>query len=148
MERWCKTSPAHTGSAGQQTQQQKPSLNLDDLCTIFPEVKPDEKRAEGYTFDHPLHAREDLKIQCNLTATKEPKVHRVVWSYTDDVDPERDVEAAEKLATTWGRGKATGNGKFVRDLKLGDVVTIWAKARFGSWCNYVHSVKMDVYYAI
>jgi hypothetical protein len=151
LERWCKTSPAHADPAGQQTQQeeqnQQPSLKLDDLCTVFPEVKRDEK-AGGYTFDHPLHPREDLKIQCNRTASREPEVHRVVWSYNDDIDPNRDVKAAQNLAVEQGRGMATGNGKFVRDLKLGDVVTVWAKARFASWINHVHFVKMDVYYAI
>jgi hypothetical protein len=150
LERWCKTSPAHANPAGQETQQDqespKPSLNLDDLCTVVPEVKRDEQ-TEGYTFDHPLLPREHLKIQCNRTAGQEPEVHRVAWSYNDDIDPKRDVEAAQNLAEK-GRGIATGNGKFVRDLKLGDVVTVWSKARFGAWVNHVHFIEMDVYYAI
>jgi hypothetical protein len=148
LERWCKTSPAHATPPEKQTQQdqqsQQLSLNLDGLCTVFPEVKRERER---YTFDHPLHPREDLKIQCNRTASSEPEVHRVVWSYNDDIDPTVDVKAAQELALK-GRGIATGNGKFVRDLKLGDVVTVWAKARFGGWVNHVHFIKMDVYYAI
>lgn len=47
-----------------------------------------------------------------------------------------------------GRGKATGDGEFVRNLKLGDIVTVWAKARFPGWVNYVDRVKVDVYWAI
>ncbi|KAK4119333.1 hypothetical protein N657DRAFT_581874 [Parathielavia appendiculata] len=147
LERWCKTNPAQTDSATQQAQQApQPSLKLDDLCTVLPEVEQGPN-SHGYAYNHTLHPREDLKIQCNLTAEKQSKVHRVVWSYVDDIDPERDVEAAERLAEQ-GRGKATGNAKFVRDLKLGDIVTIWAKARFGNWRNAVEWVKMEVFYAV
>lgn len=151
LERWCKTSPAQTSSPEQtgQTEQQPqiPSLKLDDLCTVIPEVEWEGQVQKAYIFKHHLHPREDLKVQCNLTAEKEVLEHRVVWSYTDDVDPERDVEAAVKLQRE-GRGKATGNGEFVRDLKLGDVVTLWSKARFPSWANFVESARIDVYYAI
>jgi hypothetical protein len=151
LERWCKTSPAQTSSPEQpeRTEQQspQPSLKLDDLCTVIPEVGWEGEVQNAYIFKHNLHPSEDLKVQCNVTAEKEVVEHRVVWSHTDDVDPERDVEAATKL-TRQGRGKATGNGKFVRDLKLGDVVTLWSKARFPSWANFVESAKIDVYYAI
>ncbi|KAL2140120.1 hypothetical protein VTI28DRAFT_4235 [Corynascus sepedonium] len=158
LERWCKTSPAQTSPAGierpsqaspaeQQPQPDNhPSLKLEDLCTVYPEVEW-KSEAEAYVFRHDLCAREDLKVQCNVTAQRDAQEHRVVWSYTDDIDPECDVEAATKLAGQ-GRGKATGSGKFVRGLKLGDVVTLWAKARFPAWANFVESVKMDVYYAV
>lgn len=147
LERWCKTSPAQTDAAGQQKQpDQKPSLQLEDLCTVFPEVELGAEE-EGYVFKHPLHANDHLKVQSNMTAQRESKVHRIVWAYTDDIEPARDTEPAERLASE-GRGKATGDGKFVRDLKLGDVVTLWAKARFAGWVNNVESARMDVYYAI
>jgi hypothetical protein len=47
-----------------------------------------------------------------------------------------------------GRGRATGNGEYVRNLKVGDVVTLWGKARYGGWVNYVEEVKIDVYWAV
>jgi hypothetical protein len=148
LERWCKSSPAQTSPAGQEPQQnQHPSLNLDNLCTVFPEVEWDSEVQQDYVFNHPLNPRDDLKVQCNVTAERETVQHRVVWSYTDDINPERDVEAGAKLAEQ-GRGKATGDGKFVRDLRLGDVVTLWAKARFPLWANFVESARMDVYYAV
>ncbi len=148
VERWCKTTPAQTTNAGKQSpeQHQRPSLQLDDLCTVYPEVELNPETGE-YAFRHPLFPNEHLRVQQNLTARREPKVHRVVWSYTDNIDPARDVEAAEQLKTQ-GRGPATGDGKFVRDLKLGDVVTLWAKARFPGWTNQLESATIDVYYAI
>ncbi|KAL2016175.1 hypothetical protein VTK56DRAFT_4093 [Thermocarpiscus australiensis] len=149
LERWCKSSTADTGAdtAGQQKQQhEQPSLTLENLCTLLPELEWLPASGE-YLFVHPLLPREDLKIQCNATSMSTLQEHRVVWSYNDDIDPERDVEAAARLARQ-GRGKATGNGKFVRDLKLGDVITVWAKARFPLWVNYVESVKVDVYFAV
>jgi hypothetical protein len=149
IERWCKTSPANTGVTDQQqaTQQKtRPSLELEDLCTVLPEVEWKEGQGK-YEFQQPLYPREDLRILSNRVADGDTRTHRIVWSYTDDIDPERDVEAATRLKEQ-GRGTATGNGRFVRDLKLGDVVTVWGKARFRGWANHVESVKLDVYYAI
>lgn len=150
LERWCESIPTKPDLVGEETQppqrHQQPSLMLGDLSTVLPEVEWDSA-LERYKFIHQLPPREDVKVQCNVTAKRQWKEHRVAWNYTDDIDPKSDVEAAAKLAEE-GRGTATGSGKFVRDLKLGDVVTLWAKARFGGWVNEIESVKIDVYYAI
>ena len=71
--------------------------------------------------------------------------HVVTWSYLDNIDPSSDE--AQKLEDQ-GRGRESGDGSFVRSLKLGDVVTIWAKARFGGWVNHIERVKIDVYWAV
>lgn len=113
---------------------------------MIPPVQADPDGNSELTFHHPLAANDDLLIQSNASADRNMKEHRVVWSYDDSIDPE-NVEAASKLEEV-GRGKATGNGKFVRELKLGDVVTVWAKARFPGWANFVDSVKIEVYYAV
>jgi hypothetical protein len=47
-----------------------------------------------------------------------------------------------------GRGRASLNGEFVRNLRVGDLITVWAKARFGGWANIVTDVKVDVYWAV
>ncbi len=149
LERWCKLGPAQPSTAaGQPSEQpqQQPSLHFDNLRTVLPEVKWNPDRS-AYEFNHELLPHEDRKVQCNLTATRETREHRVVWTYNDDIDPARDTEAAARLAQE-GRGTATGDGRFVRDLKLGDVVTLWAKARFPGWANHIESVKIDVYYAV
>ena len=72
--------------------------------------------------------------------------HRVEWRATDAIRP--DLPEAVELLGANGRGTGTGNGRFVRELKLGDVITVWAKARFPAWKNYVESVKVDVYWAL
>jgi hypothetical protein len=106
-----------------------------------------EPETRKYAFKQPLAGNEHLKVQANVHARREPRTHRVVWTYTDDIDPVRDVELAERLKNE-GRGQETGNGKFVRDLKLGDVVTLWAKARFPAWTNKLESATIDVFYAV
>jgi len=138
VERW--TNNAGDGSP---EAQQQPSLVLEDLSTVYPTVTGSEADTG---FDHPLHPQEHLKIQCNKTAARETQEHRVVWSYTDDTDPENETAAAELAAN--GRGTATGDGKFVRDLKLGDIITVWGKTRFQGWTNNVESVKVDVYWVV
>jgi hypothetical protein len=47
-----------------------------------------------------------------------------------------------------GRGRNTANGQFVRDLKVGDIVTVWGKARFPGWVNMIETVQIDVYWAV
>jgi len=122
-----------------------PSLDPRDLSTEYPVVVRDDTGA--YDFDNPLLPLEHLKIQCNQVAINQDREHVVVWTYTDDIDPEKNEAAADELSAR-GRGKATGNGKFVRSLRLGDIVTVWGKQRFPGWLNYVSRIKVDVYWAL
>lgn len=72
--------------------------------------------------------------------------YTIVWRYDDDVsDPESDE--AKALAEA-GRGLLSGNGEFVRGLKFGDVVTVWAKSRFPAWINNIERVSIDIYWAV
>lgn len=116
----------------------KPYLPLYALRPIYPSVEPDFP-----DFHHELLPSPQFTIQRNKTATNEATTHKVVWSWTDDVKP----PTAQQLDEV-GRGEETGDGAFVRDLKLGDVVTVWAKTRFGGWANHVDSVKLDIYWAL
>lgn len=115
-----------------------PYLPLYALRSIYPVVETDAP-----ALHHDLLPSPQYTIQRNKTATREPTTHRIVWSWNDDANP----LTAEQL-TEVGRGEETGTGAFVRDLKLGDVVTVWAKSRFGAWANHVESVKLDVYWAL
>ncbi|KAJ0122901.1 hypothetical protein J7T55_011362 [Diaporthe amygdali] len=94
-------------------------------------------------FHHDLHPSPELTIQRNKAATRQPTIHKVVWSWKDDTNP----LSPEKLSEL-GRGPESGNGDFVRNLTLGDVVTVWAKARFAGWTNHIERVKVDIYWAL
>ncbi|KAI3398091.1 hypothetical protein diail_9844 [Diaporthe ilicicola] len=106
--------------------------------SIQPGLEPGQE-----AFHHDLHPSPELTIQRNKAATRTATIHKVVWSWKDNVDP----LSSEKLSEL-GRGPETGSGGFVRDLVLGDVVTVWAKARFAGWTNNVESVKVDIYWAL
>ncbi|KAH8201167.1 hypothetical protein TruAng_004635 [Truncatella angustata] len=117
------------------------SIPVNALRPIWPTITEDSPGST--TYDHGLHAQPDHKIQCNKTATRGTQDHVVEWRYTDDIDPE--FSAADELEAV-GRGRATGNGEFVRNLKLGDVVTVWGRARFGAWHNQIKRVELKVYW--
>lgn len=94
--------------------------------------------------DHPFLPH-DKSIQKNLTAVRETQEYEIVWRWNDDIDPNsQDAEALEGV----GRGKATSNGEFVRGLELGDIVTVWARARFPGWSNNIEEARMDIYWAV
>jgi len=87
----------------------------------------------------------DKHIVRNRTAHKELQKRSITWSCTDDISP--DGSEALTLENE-GRGKASANGEFVRNLKVGDVITVWSRARFRGWANHMEYCKIDVYWAI
>ena len=101
--------------------------------------------ATGAQYHHTLQPAPDHLIQRNILASRNYEHHRVEWSATDNVDPESPE--ADKLVAA-GRGRATGNGAFVKSLKLGDMVTVWARARYPAWVNNVKRVEVRVYWAV
>ncbi|KAK1701181.1 hypothetical protein BDP55DRAFT_625426 [Colletotrichum godetiae] len=147
-ERTCDGSCNTAEDSSDTESERAPFTNETKLCTcglqsICPLVEP---TADGkLAYSHDLQPLENLKIQTNKTANRDFMDHEVVWSWTDDIHPESPD--ADRLAEI-GRGKGTGTGQFVRKLKLGDVVTVWGKARFGGWANYVESVKVEIYWAV
>ncbi|RPB23897.1 hypothetical protein L211DRAFT_749444, partial [Terfezia boudieri ATCC MYA-4762] len=84
-----------------------------------------------------------INNQTALLAQK--KVHVITWSFDDNVNP--DSSEGDELEQQ-GRGRESMTGNFVRSLKLGDVVTVWARARFRGWRTNVEQVKMDIYWAV
>jgi hypothetical protein len=129
-------SQAETGSSNDD-----PDVPVSALRPIWPPVV--KEHSEPMRYDHELHPTADHKIQGNRTAHPETQNHVVEWRYTDDIYP--DSSEADELEAA-GRGRATGNGEFVRNLRLGDVVTIWGRARFGSWENRIKKVELKVYW--
>lgn len=117
-----------------------PRLCASALRPIYPVIEAD---ADPPALHFDLLASPQYTIQYNKTATRPPTTHTIIWSWKDNVDP----LAAQQLKDI-GRGEETGTGEFVRNLKLGDVVTVWAKSRFGGWANFVDAVTVDVYWAL
>jgi hypothetical protein len=104
-------------------------------------TKPNGQREIKY----PLNPDEMHTIQRNRTAGRQMVDYEVVWRWTDDISPESlEAERLEEM----GRGKASGSGEFVRNLRLGDVVSIWGKARFLGWANNVERASVQVYWAL
>ncbi|KAK1775319.1 hypothetical protein QBC45DRAFT_359871 [Copromyces sp. CBS 386.78] len=141
----------------------KPTFDPQTLSTLIPKVREvnheddRERHVQGtHSFDFPLHAEEDTMIQCNEVANGEFHQYEVEWKWTDDTSSADYFDTGygceeglvENPLPKIGRGRATGDGKFVRDLKLGDVVTVWAKARFGGWTNYIKRIQVDVYWVV
>lgn len=128
------------------TELDDPVLDTASLRPILPLLEPPSSDEDPSTrrYHHDL-LPSSMKVQCNMTANKGTQVHRVQWSWTDDIDP--DSPQGDKLEKQ-GRGRATATGSFVRDMKLGDVVTVWAKARFPLWVNHVEKAQIDVYWAL
>lgn len=127
-----------------------------------------------YQFSFPLLPGVD-RLQSNRVATSAWTEYNIVWSWTDSkedwdveeaaaeaedtidatnsIDGAGDGDEAEAEAVVHplekiGRGSETGNGEFVRNLRVGDVVTLWAKARFPGWVNMVQRAEIDVYWAV
>lgn len=92
------------------------------------------------SFDRP-----DYRVQTNVHARRSTTEHRIVWDYRDTIDPESPE--AEAL-TMIGRGAVSGDGRFVRALRVGDCVTLWAKARFPAWTNHVEYASVEIYFAV
>lgn len=147
-----------------------PSHLVCSLRTIVPETVPQEPRpghedeeenndiqdpeAPGpqrpnpfdtnYKFKHEL-CPTDGTLQKNVVAKRNSKTHVITWHHTDGIHPESPE--GDKLHLQ-GRGKVTGSGEYVRNMKMGDCITVWAKARFGGWVNVVEKVEIDVYWAV
>ncbi|OIW30839.1 hypothetical protein CONLIGDRAFT_630748 [Coniochaeta ligniaria NRRL 30616] len=139
--------------AGEETEEEdnsdSPNFTLTKLRSIWPEVVAVSRdgAADTYAFHHELLADQGHKIQANVLARRPFTDHRVEWSWTDDIDPSGGDARLEQLVKA-GRGTGTGNGEFVRNLTLGDVVTVWGRARFPAWVNTVERVRIDVYWAV
>ncbi|KAG7153030.1 hypothetical protein HYQ46_000498 [Verticillium longisporum] len=127
--------------------EQLDAFRTDHLRPVYPRTEEDHRQWGNETrkYVHQLNANEEYKIQCNRTCTRGVSNYEITWRWTDNIDPES--AAADELEAQ-GRGRATGNGEFVRNLQLGDVITVWGKSRFPGWANNVETVAVEVYWAI
>jgi len=86
------------------------------------------------------------RLQSNRVAVKETQRYHITWHYSDAISP--DSKEASRIELKEGRGSETLDGSEVRSMKLGDTVSVWARARFPGWVNYVKSASLRVFWAI
>ncbi len=104
----------------------------------------DATKPSRYKYDHCFEPTWN-RLQSNRTANPNVKEHVITWASDDCIEP---LSSAGNRLEAEGRGRLTGDGKFVRSLKLGDIITVWARARFPGWQNWVEEVKIDTYWAV
>ncbi|KAL6817315.1 hypothetical protein J3E69DRAFT_345158 [Trichoderma sp. SZMC 28015] len=98
----------------------------------------------GYHYEHSpwKGPREILR---NKVASREWTTYEVTWTCWDVVAP-GSKEAQQAMEE--GKGQLDGDGQFVRNLKMGDVVTVWGRAMHRGWVNVVDTVEINVYWAL
>ncbi|EED16062.1 conserved hypothetical protein [Talaromyces stipitatus ATCC 10500] len=88
---------------------------------------------------------EPTKLQCNRTATINSTDYHIFWHYRDNLPA--DSPEAERIERETGRGRATLDGNAVRNMKVGDEVSVWLRARFAGWRNHVDKMSVRVFWA-
>ncbi|KAI5467962.1 hypothetical protein BGZ63DRAFT_372621 [Mariannaea sp. PMI_226] len=122
-----------------------PPLPLCALRPLYPDVERDPEHPDRFRYHHPLMRDEKHEIVRNRTASRNWEDRVITWRWTDHF--KRDSEEAMKRDMEQGWGPETMDGEFVRSLKMGDVVTVWAKARFPGWANHIEKVKIEIFWA-
>ncbi|KAJ6109688.1 hypothetical protein N7486_001923 [Penicillium sp. IBT 16267x] len=88
----------------------------------------------------------DNKVQVNGKHMGDLQNNTIVWHYLDNISSE-SPEAYE-IEETKGRGRSTLDGRYVRELEIGDSIALWARARFPGWTNYVYKATVRVFWAV
>ena len=115
-----------------------------DIRTVQPPVIQNPSNPSDFIIGHPS-LPPATRLQSNVTAERQAKEHIITWAYDDCTLPESpEGDALEEV----GRGRESATGKFIRNLKTGDIVTIWARARFQGWVNIVEDARIDIYWAV
>jgi hypothetical protein len=85
------------------------------------------------------------KLLANRAAMITTQNRRIVWHYRDHIEP--DSDEAVRIEVQDGRGRSTLDGRAVREMRLGDTVSVWARARFTGWSNHIEGMTVRVYWA-
>ncbi|KAJ9242569.1 hypothetical protein DTO280E4_3776 [Paecilomyces variotii] len=86
------------------------------------------------------------KLQSNVVARDEVEHHHIVWHHEDSTHA--DSPEAWDTELFQGRGRGTLDGSAVREMKIGDSVSVWARARFPGWSNHVERLSVRVYWSV
>ncbi|KAM0457409.1 hypothetical protein ACHAO4_003208 [Trichoderma viride] len=116
------------------------------LGTVEPQLEEAEDIDEGWDYQFSCTPwKGPYEIQRNRMASSDFADYEVTWTCWDVIAPD-SPEALELMEQ--GKGRRVGDGQFVRNLKLGDVVTVWGRAMHRGWINTVESVEIDIYWAL
>ncbi|KAJ5732035.1 hypothetical protein N7493_003516 [Penicillium malachiteum] len=88
----------------------------------------------------------DYKLQVNARHCRTVQNHTIVWHCRDCIGPES--HEAYYIERKEGRGRLTLDGRYVRELEIGDSIALWAKARFPGWVNNVYKASVRVFWAV
>ncbi|KAJ6787704.1 hypothetical protein PWT90_10409 [Aphanocladium album] len=138
--------PIHPTIGEVEPEQQEQAETEEKEDANQPEIKEKEEAdVEKPQLEYKFSLLHDPKwtVSRNKRAHRDWQDHTITWACWDDVKPDSD---AGKALEENGRGRETGDGEFVRNMKLGDVVTLWAKARFPGWINTIKAASIDVYW--
>ncbi|KLJ06325.1 hypothetical protein EMPG_10257 [Blastomyces silverae] len=81
-------------------------------------------------------------VQKNKVAIKETQTREIVWMLDGDGGKGHEQAKSEEEDT----GSGSGDG-FVRTLRPGDVICLWARAIYPGWANVVEKAKIEVAYS-
>ncbi|KAL4911861.1 hypothetical protein BDW62DRAFT_39128 [Aspergillus aurantiobrunneus] len=109
-------------------------------------MNPTDMSPKHYGPDDPLLLPRDNALQRNRARLQRAKRHTIVWHHLDNIAA--DSPEAGDIERDAGRGRDTLDGKQVREMKLGDSIVVWARARFPGWVNYVDELSMRVFWAV
>ncbi|PLB44735.1 hypothetical protein P170DRAFT_439986 [Aspergillus steynii IBT 23096] len=112
-------------------------------ASTLPEVGDDGIRLRA---GHPLLNPSSCKLQSNRTYVRDAEEYTITWHYLDRIPA--DSAEAEEIERAQGRGRATLDGSQVCTLGLGDAISVWGRARYGGWTNYVEQVSVRVFWAV
>lgn len=132
-----------------QTGERCPDIKKLPICKLRvvepkPKYSVNHNGVLGYHYDHSPW-KGPREIMRNKVASREWTTYEVTWTCWDVVAP-GSKEAQQAMEE--GKGQLDGDGRFVRNLKLGDVVTVWGRAMHRGWVNVVDTVEINIYWAL
>lgn len=117
-----------------------------DAEVVSIDYEHEESKKAGTKPGEPNFMPNGNKLQSNLAATGRTQNYTITWHHLDDIQP--GTAEAEEIEKTQGRGHATLDGRRVREMRPGDSISVWARARFGAWANHVQALSVRVFWAV
>lgn len=112
------------------------------------ETTADSSEPQVRSFDHgvPGFLPTGDKLQANKAAVRETQQYTITWHHLDAIEP--GTPEAEEIERERGQGRATLDGRRVREMGLGDSISVVGRARFGGWANHVERLSVRVFWAV